>query len=236
VRAVAPPTVLILSAVDREIEPLRRRLGAAPAAFAPRFVVTGVGKVSAALGTAAALRELAPALALQIGCAGAYPRAFLEIGDVVVADGEILGDEGVESPEGFLDLAHLGLPAAFDRGAPVFNRVPTGAPSAAQWEEALRRIGSHFTLRRGRLVTLSTASGTRRRAEEVAAHWDPLAESMEGAAAALACLRHGCPFLEVRGISNQVGERRREEWDVETACEHAAEVAQRLLELEFRTP
>lgn len=183
-----------------------------------------------------ALRDVSPCLAIQVGCAGAFPAAALEVGDVVVSDLELLGDEGVESPGGFLDLSHLGFPVAHQGKAPIFNEIPVARPRFEDWSEILRRVGGRFTIRCGRTVTLSTASGTDRRAREVAIRWDPLAESMEGAAAALVALRQGCRFMEVRGVSNQAGDRKRDGWDVETASDHAAEVVLHILDLEIPPP
>jgi futalosine hydrolase len=228
----ALPRVLLLAAVEEELAPLRSRLGALESFCAPELVVTGVGKINTACEAALAMRSLAPALSMQVGCAGAYPRAGLSLGDVVIADHEILGDEGVEASKGFLDLAEIGFAVAMDGGRPIYNEIPTRRPRFESWKDLLAQAAGRYAIRSGPLVTLSTGSGTQRRALEIQARWSPLAESMEGAAAALVALRHGCPFFEVRGISNQAGERDRSAWDVKTACEHAAEVAVRLLSLE----
>jgi futalosine hydrolase len=51
---------------------------------------------------------------------------------------------------------------------------------------------------------------------------------MEGAVGAQLCLLYGVPFLEVRAISNLVGDRDRTLWDLRGAAARAAE-AVRLL-------
>lgn len=218
------------------MRPLRERLGKQSLLLTPRFVITGIGKINAAVETAMALRDTAPSLTIQVGCAGAFPAAALEIGDVVVSDLELLGDEGVESPEGFLDLAHLGFPVAHQGKTPIFNEIPVARPRFEDWSEILRRVAGRFTIRCGRTVTVSTGSGTNRRSKEIATRWDPLAESMEGAASALVALQRKCRYMQVRGISNQVGNRKRDEWDVDTASDHAAEVVLHILGLEFSPP
>jgi futalosine hydrolase len=48
---------------------------------------------------------------------------------------------------------------------------------------------------------------------------------MEGAAAAHVCALYGVPFLEVRGISNLVGDRDRQSWQVEEAVAVAGRAA-----------
>jgi futalosine hydrolase len=227
-----PPTVVILAAVEAELRPLERLISEARPPFAPRFVVTGVGKASAAMETALALGESSAAIALQLGSAGAFRGAGLSPGDVVIADGEVLGDDGVETPDGFIDLSGLGLAAATGPLGRIGNQVPTCMPGPGTLEALVECAMGRFAVRTGRLVTVSTGSGSERRAAEIASRWSPLAESMEGAAAALAAWRLGAAFFEVRGISNLTGKRDRAAWDIETACGHAAEIALRLLELE----
>ncbi|HVR76434.1 MAG TPA: futalosine hydrolase [Planctomycetota bacterium] len=228
-----PPRVLFLAAVEQEILPLEAWLARLGDILEARLEVTGAGKASAASAAALAIAEFRPAIAVQVGCAGAYPASGMPVGGVVVSDLEILADEGVLAPEGFLDLSHLALPAASDRGRPVFNEVPTFRPRFETWQGLLERVGGRFQVRAGRTATVSTGSGTDERAREIASRWDPLSESMEGAAAAIAALRQGCPFLEVRGISNVVGQRDRASWRIEEASEHAAETAAHILELEI---
>ena len=64
---------------------------------------------------------------------------------------------------------------------------------------------------------------------------DELNKNMEGAAAAHICRLYGVPFIEVRAISNQVEDRRREAWDIPLACRRAQAAAALLLQ-EMPTP
>ncbi len=65
-------------------------------------------------------------------------------------------------------------------------------------------------------MTSSLVTGLASEARELAERWEAMAESMEGAAAAHICALYGMPFLEVRGISNLVGDRDRAAWEVQT--------------------
>jgi futalosine hydrolase len=197
-----------------------------------------VGKVRAA---AATLREIAaarPAWILQVGCGGAFPGAGLELGDVVLALEEFLADEGVETPAGFLGLEELGFAQARRGGEALYSRIPVASPSdlgIEDWEDAAAALAQSrgFRLRSGRMVTVSTASGTDARAQALEARFQPLVESMEGAAAALVAWEEGIPFLELRGVSNFTGARDRARWEVERACGNAAVAAQEILRLAF---
>lgn len=44
--------------------------------------------------------------------------------------------------------------------------------------------------------------------------FDPVTESMEGAALHYVCLMENVPFLQIRSISNYIGERNRKKWDM----------------------
>jgi futalosine hydrolase len=220
--------------MEREARPLRALLEREAPPFRAAIRITGAGKAAAALETALAIAEAAPALTVQLGCAGAFPSSGLSPGDVVIADVELLADEGAASAGGFLDLETLGLPTTLRGPRPLFNEIPVARPRFETWPALQALAAGRFLVRAGRLATVSTVTGTAERAGELERRWGPLAESMEGAAAALAAWRHGIPFLEVRGISNAVGLRDRGAWDIDLACAHAAEVAVLLAACELR--
>ncbi len=220
--------VCILGAVERELAPLRRHLGRAASPLPYTFIVTGVGKACAASAATAAVLKERPSLLLQVGCAGAFTDSELKTADVVIATSDILADEGVLAPDGFLDLRDLQLPLVQEG---LYNEIPTAFPPAPLWESVRSRTRQRYQCLSGRLVTVSTGSGTDERAAELSRRWQqPLAESMEGAAVALVGRKYDCPFVEIRGISNLVGARDTTTWNIDGACEHAGEVAALLLQ------
>ncbi len=229
-----PLPVLILAATEPELRDLRERAGAAGTIGDQpvEIAATGVGKASAAFAAGTLLAAKEYRALFNVGCAGAFPSSGLSVGDVVLADREIFADEGVATPDGFLDLEKLGLAVHAPAGAaPLFNRVPIAPPlrlAAREISALAAELG--FRLRAGPLCTVSTGSGTDAAAAEIARRWSPLAESMEGAALALAALCRGVPFLEVRGISNMTGDRDRNRWDIPLACRRAAQASARILE------
>jgi futalosine hydrolase len=245
---MASRPILILAAVEAELTDLLRSAGAGrPEAGAVPIArgvlngmevvlgIGGVGKASAASAAAYLLGRGDFRAVLSIGCAGAFRGGLLSPGEVVIADRVILADEGVESPRGFIDLAGLGLsilpPVMAGAGAPAGNEVPFRSP----WRLTSKHLAAlsaevGFPIRAGPICTVSTASGTDRRAAEVFARWRPAAEAMEGAAVAVAAWRLSVPFLEVRGISNFTGDRDRASWDLPLAAARAAAAVARLVE------
>lgn len=223
--------ILIVAAVERELRPLKALVRGTTLDDATEWIATGAGKVASAIGVSRALALNPARCALQIGCAGAFPEAGLESGDVIIADEDVLADEGARSSDGFLDLEAIALPSLSTEDCTLFNRIPLPSPTTAEKNQLIAAAGGRFRLVSGRLVTVSAASGDPQSAADIAQRWHPLAETMEGAAASLAALASGCPTYQFRGISNQVGRRERQTWDIDGACANVATIAHRFLEI-----
>jgi len=175
----------------------------------------GIGKAAAAAATITLLHYCRPEALLLFGCGGAYPHSGLEIGDLALADTEIFGDEGVATPNGFADLAAMGLPMR-QGDEPLFNIWPTDRPLRELAQPTLfeKAAEQGAKLATGAFVTVSTCTGTMSRAIELEQRTGGICENMEGAAVALACRQLSVPLLEIRGISNLVEDRDTGRWDL----------------------
>lgn len=232
--------IALLAAVAPETERLRSVLkataeGCWSGRIAGREVVlvhTGVGKASAAASCTEILLRQRPSAAILFGCGGAYPDSGLRIGDLALASEEFFGDEGCQTPDGFLDLEQLQLPSFQSRGRALFNRMPLD-PSLCEYAgKTLQDLGRHpgHILERGRFITVSTCSGTAASGAEIAVRTGGICENMEGAAVALACCRQEVPLVEIRGISNLVEDRQRGNWNLPAAIAVAQTAVFRLLD------
>jgi futalosine hydrolase len=233
--------VLIIAAVSQEIALLEHTLENPSRSKMPAFptldgivgnmpvviCVSGVGKINAAGATAALIERHQPQLVISTGCAGAYKGSGLSIGDLAVASEEILGDEGVITSKGWLDLQGIKMPYLDLGGQRFYNEIPLSVPAAEKAVQLAESCG--IALFAGRFVTVSTCSGSDQRAEELARRYAAVCENMEGAAVALTCLRYGIDCLEIRGISNLVEERNMAAWDVTRAVEAAQHFVLRYL-------
>lgn len=190
--------------------------------------VGGVGKINAAAAAAVLLERLQPRLVINTGCAGAYGGSGLAVGDLAVASNEVLGDEGVLTSAGWLDLQQINMPYLMQEGRPYFNEIPLSRHAAEQAMQLADYCG--VALVRGNFVTVSTCSGSQLRGEELARRYGAICENMEGAAVALTCLRYGVDCLEIRGISNLVEERNMASWDILRAVEVAQRFVLKFLE------
>jgi futalosine hydrolase len=169
-----------------------------------RVEAVGVGPAAAAAGTARllALAEAAGHgydLVINAGIAGGIV-GRAEIGATVAATRVRYADLGADSPDGFLSIDALDL----------------GSSSLDCDEDVLAVLRSRRPdLVVGEVLTVTTATGTRARAEALAAcHPGAVAEAMEGFGVAWAAARAGVAFAEIRTIANAVGPRDRAAWRI----------------------
>ncbi|MBI4843988.1 MAG: futalosine hydrolase [Nitrospirae bacterium] len=187
----------------------------------------GIGKVNAALSTAAILENFEVSLILIAGIGGSYEGSGLKRGDIAVAAKEIYGDEGVAGPEGYLGLKEIGIPLVAKRGKKYFNHFPLKA------KPAIKALAGHQPaagLKTGNFVTVSSVSGSAGRALSLGKRFRAICENMEGAAAAHVCAVYGVEMLEVRGISNMAGIRDKREWNMKLASKNCQKSILRIIE------
>lgn len=170
----------------------------------------GVGPVEAALRTARKLAMTPYDLVVNAGIGGAFP-GRARVGDAVLVTSETYADFGLE---GGGELA-----------------VPPGTLVDVAHADAtlLARLGDEPALPRGTAITVSAVTATAATGERLAARYGAAVESMEGFAVMRAATLAGVAALEVRGISNYVGERARSAWDFEAGTRATAVALTRLL-------
>ncbi|PRQ02812.1 Futalosine hydrolase [Enhygromyxa salina] len=207
------PTLLAYAA-PREGAVLDRELGDLDA------LELGVGKVAAAMKLSAALARDRPDALVLFGVCGAYPARHLRRGlralgvlDLCVVASEVMADEGVATPEGFLDLAGLGLG---ERGPIHADR------------ELSERIAAALGCPQAPGATVSTGAGTDALSEAYAARSGAVVETMEGGAVATVCRRFGVPFAQLRVVSNRTGDRSEGGWDLDGALVELRQALARL--------
>lgn len=196
-------------------------------------LVGGVGPAAAAAATGtalatASLRETSPAdavagasapydLVVSAGIGGGFaPGAPL--GSLVVSAAIVAADLGAQTPDGYLAVEELG----FGRSV---HRVPEALTRPLA--DALAGAGLPCTV--APVLTVSTVTGTARRAAELAErHPGAAAEAMEGFGVAEAAAAYGVPVVEVRAVSNAVGPRDRAAWRIGEALAALREAFGRL--------
>lgn len=183
------------------------------------MVVAGVGKANASAAVARAYDPEHHAGVCSLGVAGALPGAGLSIGDLVVATRCVYADEGLVTPDEFVDVAAIGFPP-----------LPGHAGVALACDlDALddRALPAHT---QAPVATVSTCAGTDAHANAVRARTGAACEAMEGAAACFTAKRLAPdrPVLELRVISNTTGDRTSQRWDLAGAVEALSALARAL--------
>lgn len=179
------------------------------------LVVTGVGPVNAALEMGAVLGRYDVSGVLNLGLAGSFDLAAAPLESVVAASREAFPEYGVVSEDSFADASAFPFPQWEDDAGRVLQFLELSP------EEVAREMGLVLAdaVRRGPALTVAGVTGSFERALAMSQRHSALTESMEGFALALACRTRQVPFLEVRTISNRVGERDRAKWKLIKALE-----------------
>ena len=154
----------------------------------------GVGPVEAAAETARLLTLGRFSAVVNAGIGGAF-RGRAKLGDAIIVNEERLADFGLEG----------GAPMSLPDGAHLEERVAASPELLARCEGLPYSVGSGLTVTR---VTTTDATAAR-----LARTYGADVESMEGFAVLRAASLAGIPALEVRGISNYVGDREQAQWD-----------------------
>jgi futalosine hydrolase len=218
--------VLLAVAAEAEARAVMVGLGSNDARIEPwrlmtageRFdvVLTGVGKANAAGAVARLAEPSRHAGVLSVGVGGLLPGSGLNIGAIVAANKCVFADEGIQTPDGFRDIAAMGFAPGPYKGSAV--------PVDGNWLDDLSALVDAI----GPIATVSTCSGTDALARAVADRTGAIVEAMEGAAvahaAAMLTLRAG----ELRVVSNTTGDRTHQHWALEDALSRLTMVIGRL--------
>jgi futalosine hydrolase len=131
---------------------------------------------------------------------------------------DCFADAGIDTGDGFLTLAEAGL------------EDPDRFPFRSGWIDAENRFVNQAkeVLRPVRAVTVNTATGSQNSIKMISERYHPDIETMEGASFFYICSRENIPFLALRAVSNRVGSRNKEKWNIPLALDN---LSARLLEV-----
>jgi futalosine hydrolase len=191
------------------------------------FSHCGIGKVNAAHSVTLLLEEQRPEILILFGIGGAYAQAG--VGDVLIAESENYGEEGVMTSDGWKPMEFTGFPL-LKNDVEYFNTFVMDRKLSQLAIEVSKDIG--LKVHSGNFITVSQCSGTRKTGEEMRERFNGICENMEGAAVAHICAKYKVPMIEIRGISNIIEDRDLKKWNIPLAvsnCSKAVnEVVRRL--------
>jgi futalosine hydrolase len=204
--------ILIVAATSFEIQPTIDLLHSAR--FHPdekkfSVLLTDIGGMATTYNLVKTILEKRPDFVLQAGIAGSFHHQHA-VGAVVGVSEELMADLGAEEDNDFRDV--------FDLGLVKENQFPfQGKILKNPYAE---RIKNNSGLALVRSISINEVTTRKERIELIRRKYNPDIESMEGAALHYVCLREKIPFLQLRAISNYVGERNKENWSLKPAIEN----------------
>ncbi|MEI6264085.1 MAG: futalosine hydrolase [Sphingobacteriia bacterium] len=172
-----------------------------------QFYQSGVGMLASAVAFTRLAIEDKPDLVIQIGIAGSFNQK-LALGKVVVVNEEILGDTGVEEAGIWKDIFDLKLEKSSYH---PFEKRKLPNPWLSKY--------NLLQLPEVNAITINEISTNSNRIEMIKKKYNPTIETMEGAALHYVCRETNIPFLQIRAISNYIGERDKSKWKINHSIE-----------------
>jgi futalosine hydrolase len=169
------------------------------------ILITGIGLTAAAYSLTKQINIKRPGLIIQAGIAGCFDKN-LSLGSVVVITQDTIADQGV--------IENKQLKTMFD-----LRLIKSGpAPFKKNWlvnsnKELIRQTG----LKAVKAVSVNQVTTYREMAEFYQQKFKPVVETMEGAALHYVCGMEKIPFLQIRALSNYIGERDKKKWNIKEA-------------------
>jgi futalosine hydrolase len=173
-------------------------------------LITGVGAVATTWCLTHHINSRKPDLVIQAGLAGSF-REY-EPGKTLAISEDHLGDMGVWENDRFNTIFDLKL--ADDNQPPYTNR------SLINPNQKLLQLTG---LDRVKAITVNEITTDPKRIGWYQQNGSPVVESMEGAAFHYVCLQDDIPFLQLRSVSNYIGERDKTKWNLQQALSNLNE-------------
>ncbi len=185
-------------------------------------LVTGVGMLSSCYTLTEQLLTRPADLVILAGIGGSFRRE-LNIGASCLVDADRVADLGVEEAGQWKDLFDLNL-----SGPNEFPYQDGWLKNTGSWKKFL---SSPLPLPEVGACTVNEITTSEARIELLRNKYHPTLESMEGAAIHYSCIKRNIPFLHIRSISNYVGERNKNNWNIPLAVRNLNEELQHILSL-----
>jgi futalosine hydrolase len=209
--------ILIVAATELEIAPFLPMAGAEL-----ECMVHGIGSGSTSYHLTSILCKRRFELVIQTGIAGSYANGPKPSEAVIVVQ-DRYADLGIEERGCFIPLEKMGF--TFFNSHP-FNNGQLINP----WVEKMYPMNVRLVSG----ATVNLVHDDTERTQKLVYQFHPEIETMEGAAFHQVCMMENIPFLQIRGISNEVGVRDKNQWVLHQAIQNTIPVVEDVL-MKFKT-
>lgn len=211
---------LVIAATILEITPFLeyyRGNNQLPANLQVDILITGIGLTSTTYSLTKQLNIKRPDVVIQTGIGGCFDKS-IPLGCVFAVKQETFADMGVKEPGKLKTLFELGLISA--------NQSPFSKGWLINKSDFLKKVN----LKKVKAVSVNEITTAKKKIAVYKDKFDPVVESMEGAALHYVCLMEKIPFLQIRSVSNYIGERNKKKWKMKDSILNLNNELIRLLE------
>jgi futalosine hydrolase len=202
--------ILLIAATATEIEPFTA------ANSQVDVLITGVGVPSTIYHLQKRIHQMDYDCIIQAGIAGSFSNQ-MSLGQVVLVKQDCFADLGIEEKGNY---------------TPIFNTAFADKdefPFTDGWLMNADDNLKYSDLPKVNAITVNKVSDNELQKQQFLQTFDADIETMEGAALHYVCLQEQIPFLQIRSISNHVGERNKTKWEIKEAIQNLNTELQRLI-------
>lgn len=194
--------LLICAATTMEIKPFLQNSYPAKKASDIDVLITGIGLTSSTYRLAKYFSIKRPDLVIQVGVGGCFDKN-IPLGSVVAIQREAIADESV--------VELKSLKTLFDLKLVPQNQYPyKNGWMINPYKDLLKK--TRLELVKG--ISVNEITTSKQKISFYEEIFYPVVESMEGAALHYTCLMEHIPFVQIRSVSNYIGERNKKKWNM----------------------
>jgi futalosine hydrolase len=208
--------ILVVAATEMEIAPFLLENSVTD------LLITGIGAPACIYALTKRLQQKKYDFIIQAGIAGTFKNSYA-IGETFIVKKDVFADLGIYERDTFFTL--------FEKEFIQKNDLPY----QNGWLN--NEIEETFSLTIVNGITVNTVTDKFEQTEVFIKKFDPDIETMEGAAFHYVCINEGVAFLQLRSISNFVGERLKTNWKIKESIQNLNQHLSRIInELENPNP
>lgn len=194
--------ILLVSATAKEIEPFFEYYRNTKRLQNVDVLITSIGLTAATYHLLKQISFKKTGLVIQAGIAGCFNKK-IPLGTVVAVKKETIADQGV------IELKKLRT--VFDLELVPHDQFPFSKGWLVNNSELLNSI----QLKKVKAISVNEITTSKERVKLYKDSFNPVIETMEGAALHYTCLMEKIPFIQLRGISNYITERNKKKWSLQ---------------------
>ena len=200
--------ILVTAATSIEINPFLKALGKAKLSETDHnidVIISGIGLTACTYHIAHQLRLKSYDIVIQAGVAGCFDRK-VDLGTVLLVKQDTIADQSV--------IELNSLKTLFELDLVLHNQKPYKEGWLVNPNKSLIKLTD---LKAINGISVNEITTSPEKINFYKDHFNPVIESMEGAALHYVCLMEPVPFLQIRSISNYIGERNRAKWNMKNS-------------------